>query len=153
VIAWSGATAGRQSGIGLTPIDLADTDSLERAFLSARPTAVIHAAALASVADCFRDPPRAARINTAATEHLARLSAAAGIRLVLVSTDLVFDGEHAPYTENAAPSPLSVYGRTKADAEQAALAWPGHVVARVSLLYGPSLSGKAGFFDLQVGAL
>jgi dTDP-4-dehydrorhamnose reductase len=50
-------------------------------------------------------------------------------------------------------NPLSVYGRTKAEAEQAVLALPGSVVARVSLLLGPSLVGKTGFFEEQVNAL
>jgi dTDP-4-dehydrorhamnose reductase len=71
---------------------------------------------------------------------------------VFVSTDLVFDGEHAPYREGDSVQPLSVYGRSKADAEAAVLAGPG-AVARVSLLFGPSLSGRPSFFDEQMAAL
>lgn len=153
VVAWSGSTAAVRAGVALQPIDLTDLSAVERSFRDAAPAAVIHAAAMAGVADCARDPRRARRVNTEATATLARLCAAAGARLLLVSTDLVFDGEHAPYAEDAVPRPLSVYGRSKADAEAAVLARAGHAVARVSLLYGPSLGDRPGFFDLQLRAL
>src|SRR5262249_9400754 len=51
------------------------------------------------------------------------------------------------------PSPLSVYGRTKRDAEDVVRAVPRSVVARLSLLYGPSLNGRASFFEEQTAAL
>lgn len=153
VIAWSGSTAGVCSGIALRPVDLADPSALERSWRDDAPTGVIHAAAMASVAHCLQQPDRARAINVAATARLARLCATHGARLVLVSTDLVFGGDRAPYAEADAPAPLSVYGRTKVEAEQAVLSHPGHVVARVSLLYGPSLTGRPGFFDAQLRAL
>jgi dTDP-4-dehydrorhamnose reductase len=108
---------------------------------------------MAAVADCARDPGRAEAVNTSATATLAELCDAAGARLVFVSTDLVFDGERAPYREADPPAPLSVYGRTKAAAEGAVLERARHAVVRVSLLFGPSLIGKANFFDHQVAAL
>jgi dTDP-4-dehydrorhamnose reductase len=50
---------------------------------------------------------------------------------------VVFDGEHAPYDERAAPSPITAYGSSKALAEQAVLdACPGAVIVRTSLIYG-----------------
>jgi len=60
-------------------------------------------------------------------------NAARGARLVHLSTDLVFDGEHAPYAEDDEPRPLSEYGRAKLEAER--LVTDGLVV-RTSLLYG-----------------
>jgi dTDP-4-dehydrorhamnose reductase len=66
---------------------------------------------------------------------------------------MVFDGEHAPYREEDEPAPLSVYGRTKAEAERVALAVPGNAVVRVSLLLGPSLTGRPSFHDEQAAAL
>jgi dTDP-4-dehydrorhamnose reductase len=134
-------------------VDLTDSDAVARAFRDVAPDAVVHAAALARVGDCHRDPDRAFRVNTAASAHLAELCAAAGARLVHVSTDLVFDGERPPYRETDPPAPLSVYGRSKAEAERAVLAHPGHVVVRVSLLFGPALTTSSSFFDQQVEAL
>jgi dTDP-4-dehydrorhamnose reductase len=153
VVAWSGTRAGELFGTPLRPVDLADRDGVAAAFRSARPDIVIHAAALSSVARCHREPEAARAVNAGGSECLAELAEAAGARLLLVSTDLVFDGERGWYTEGDAPSPLSVYGRTKALAEAAVQAHPRGVVARVSLLFGPTLVGRPSFFDEQVAAL
>jgi dTDP-4-dehydrorhamnose reductase len=153
VTAWSGSRRGELFGLPLYPVDLGDTDAVVAAFRRARPGAVIHAGAWARVADCHREPDRAYRVNTGGSGTLAELSAAAGARLLLVSTDLVFDGERAPYREEDPTAPLSVYGRTKSAAEGAVLAAPRAAVARVSLLFGPTLVGRPSFFDEQAAAL
>lgn len=152
VVARGGSRTGEREGIPLRPLDLADSLAASSAFREARPDVVVHAAAISSAEECRRDPERARRVNTDATSRLAALAAEAGARLIFVSTDLVFDGEHAPYNETAPTTPLSVYGRTKAEAERAVLA-AGGVVARVSLLFGPSLADRQGFFDQQLAAL
>jgi dTDP-4-dehydrorhamnose reductase len=153
VTAWSGSRAGSLFGYPLHPMDLAHADVVRAAFHQARPDVILHAGALARIGDCHRDPELARRVNTQGSALLAELAAEAGARLVLISTDLVFDGERGGYREDDAPSPLSVYGRTKADAEKAVLAVPRSVVVRVSLLYGPSVVGRPSFFDEQVAAL
>jgi dTDP-4-dehydrorhamnose reductase len=152
-VAWSGSVGGSVAGVPLRPVDLADADAVAAAFRADRPSSVIHAAALTRVADCFRDPERARRINVQGTRHLADLAGDAGVRLVLPSTDLVFDGQRGWYTERDGPAPLSVYGQTKVAAEQAVLAVPGAAVARISLLFGPTGTGRPGFFDQQAAAL
>jgi dTDP-4-dehydrorhamnose reductase len=68
-------------------------------------------------------------IGTAA-ELLWRYSPAAA-RLILLSSDMVFDGRNAPYSENAPTSPLSPYGRAKARMEKSAPA----AIVRTSLIY------------------
>jgi dTDP-4-dehydrorhamnose reductase len=153
VIAWSGSTKEHVEGVPVRPVDLTQPDRVASAFQEAAPTHVIHAAAMAAVADCARDPARADAINHRGTATLAELAAAAGTRFVFVSTDLVFDGEMPPYRESDPPSPLSVYGRSKALAEKAALAYSRHTIVRVSLLYGSSQNGRANFFDSLVAAL
>ena len=152
-IAWSGSTRGSLYNVELQPVDLADRDAVAAAFRAARPDVVIHAAAFARVAECHRDPDRARRINTEGTAQLAQLAGEAKARLLYVSTDLVFDGERGNYTEDDSPSPLSVYGHSKADAEPAVLRLPRGLVVRVSLMFGPSLVGRPTFFDEQVTAL
>jgi len=149
IVGWSGP-----SGVAdavLSPVDLEDTRSVEAAYHLARPTVVLHLGALSAVGDCFRDPARARRVNVEATAQLARLTRADGARLIFASTDLVFDGTRPPYGEDAPPSPLSVYGHTKADAEAAVLDAGGTVV-RLALLFGPG-RGRKSFFDGMVDAL
>lgn len=140
-------------GRGEAGIDIGDRAAVEALFARVRPGVVIHAAALAAVADCARDPGLARRINVEGTTSVARAAAAVGARLVFVSTDLVFDGEHAPYAEDAVTEPTSVYGRTKREAELEALAAPNVVVVRISLLFGPTLGGRRSFFDQQLESL
>jgi len=153
VSAWSGTRAGVVQGHPVVPVDLMDRDRVIAAFGATRPDGVIHAAGMANVAECYRQPERAQQVNVGGTALLAELAAGAKARLVFVSTDLVFDGAKSNYREEDAPAPVSVYGRTKRDAEQAVLAWPGNAVARISWLFGPTLTGRESFFDQQVAAL
>jgi len=92
---------------------------------------VLHAAAWTDVDGAEEHPQEAAAVNVGGTQHAAEL----GAPLVLFSTDYVFDGQKgAPYVESDAPNPLSVYGRTKLQAEAAAGddAW----IVRSSWLFG-----------------
>lgn len=153
VTAWGGSRAGELFGRRLHPVDLAMPDRIAAAFANARPEVVLHLGAVTTVAECFREPERARRVNTTATAVLAELAGRTGARLIFVSTDMVFDGTRGGYREEDAPAPLSVYGRTKAEAEPAVLAVPRGVVVRMSLLYGASVVGRPGFFDNQVSDL
>lgn len=143
VIVWGGT----RPAPGMLSIDLANFDQVTAAFRAARPDVVLHAAAVSSVAEAFRDPPHAWQVNQLATERLAALAGDAGARLVYVSTDLVFDGMRGGYRESDPAQPLSVYGRTKLAAETAVLAASGstvsNVVARVSLVVA-SVAGARG---------
>jgi dTDP-4-dehydrorhamnose reductase len=151
--AWSGSQSGVLFGCRLQPVDLADGDMVASEFATAAPGIVLHAGAMAKIGQCYRDAEKARRINAEATAQLTELCAAAGARLVYVSTDLVFDGRRGTYREDDGASPLSVYGRTKLAAEHAVLASSTGVIARVSLLYGPSVASRSSFFDEQVAAL
>jgi dTDP-4-dehydrorhamnose reductase len=153
IAAWSGSQTGELFGTKLHTIDLCQKNRVADYFRAAGPSLVVHSAAWATISRCFRDPPAARRVNVEGTRLLAELSEQSRARLLFVSTDLVFDGTRGMYDERDAPAPTSVYGQTKVDAEQAVLACPDSVVVRVSLLFGPSLTGRPSFFDQQVAAL
>jgi len=153
VTAWSGSQTGNRFGVALRPVALTDPDEMRVAFREARPTAVIHAAALSSVAACAGDPDGASRINVEATRTICALADEVGARLLHVSTDMVFDGVKGAYREDDETGPLSTYGRTKRDAERIALAGADSAVVRLSLCFGPSLFGRPTFFDTMVTAL
>jgi len=79
---------------------------------------VIHAAAMADVDGCERNPDLAFRVNTLGTQNVALACAHCGAALVHISTNDVFDGRLGrPYYEWDRPAPESVYGRSKAAAE------------------------------------
>jgi dTDP-4-dehydrorhamnose reductase len=152
--AWRVVAGGRDPGPGGVALDLADQDSIKRAFDAVRPAAVVHAGGMADPDQCEDDPPRAKAVNHLAVRELAFLCGRAGTRLVFFSTDLVFDGERGWYTEDDQPNPLGVYARTKLDAEAAALTRaPGAAVLRVSSCYGKFLGGRPGFVDHMTKSL
>ncbi len=101
---------------------------------------ILHAAAYTAVDRAEEEPEAAAAVNRDATRHLAEAAARAGLFLVVVSTDFVFDGTgRRPYREDDPVAPLGVYGRTKWEGEEAALeAHPGGTaIVRTQWLYGP----------------
>lgn len=118
-----------------------------------RPTHIVHTAAMTAVGDCHARPEDAERVNVDATRALAEAARRGGVRLVHVSSDMVFGGDAAPYRESDPPRPLSHYGRTKAAAEREALACSGALVVRVPLLYGYACNGRINTFSQQMEAL
>jgi dTDP-4-dehydrorhamnose reductase len=125
------------SGLDVVDGDLLDDRSLDRAFDVARPDAVLHSAAIAEPDRCEREPELAQRINVEASAELARRCGRRGLRLVALSTDLVFDGERALSSEETPPRPILLYGRTKLDAEAEVLAAsPDAAILRVALVIG-----------------
>jgi dTDP-4-dehydrorhamnose reductase len=124
-------------------LDLTDSPALRAAFLHDHPQLVIHCAALSRSPDCEANPALARTLNVEVTARLAEL--AADVPLFFLSSDLVFDGQAGNYNEAAPVKPLSVYGETKAAAEQIILANPRHTVVRMSLIGGTSPTGDRGF--------
>ena len=151
--AWSGSGVGARGGVPLRPVDLTDPAATERALASADPEIIIHAAALSAAEAVRLDPIRATAVNVDATARLAAWSARRGRRLVMTSTDMVFDGSRTWNREDDPAEPILAYGRSKRAAEPAVLACPAGLVARLSLLYGPSRCGRTAFFDRTIDAL
>jgi dTDP-4-dehydrorhamnose reductase len=139
-------------GVLPLPGDLAGGDVVDR-LLRLRPDLVVHAAALTDADACERDRAAAWRNNVEVTRRLAEAVRPFCRRFIYVSTDLVFGGDRSLYRESDPPRPLMVYGRTKLEAEAAALEVLGSraTVARVALLYGRALSGgRASFAEKMV---
>jgi len=103
-------------------------------------TAAVLCAAITSTDECRARPDECRRVNVDATCELGRRLAAAGARLVFLSTNMVFDG-HTPFTPATAPRcPRTAYGRMKAEAEERLLALgAGTTVVRLTKIIGRSL--------------
>lgn len=123
--------------------DLDDREAAAR-LVDSRPDVIVHSAAWTDVDACARQPQVAARRNGAAVGELARMSVAAGCRLVVVSTNEVFSGDRggSPYRRNDRVAPINAYGASKLIGEIEALeAFASRpdalLIARTAWLYGP----------------
>lgn len=124
-------------GLRELPLELTDTAALERSLDVERPDALVHAAVLGRTDLCEARPDQAVAVNARLPGTLGRLCHSRGIRLVALSTDLVFAGDRAFAREDDPPGPLGAYGRTKLAGEEAVLAaCPSAAVARVALVLG-----------------
>ncbi|NLF39756.1 SDR family oxidoreductase, partial [bacterium] len=100
------------------------------------PDVIIHSAAIRDPDACEREPDAAFALHAGAAEAMARWAERRNALLVYISTDLVFDGLHPPYHEGDVPSPLSVYGASKAAGESAVSTLSRHLIVRIPLQYG-----------------
>ena len=117
--------------------NLEDPDALLHTVRTVRPSVVVNAAAYTAVDKAESDTERAALVNATAPGLLAREAASSGAWLVHYSTDYVFDGSgDQPWREDDATAPLSVYGRSKLEGEQA-IRRSGcqHLILRTSWVY------------------
>ena len=153
VVAWSGVTEGEIAGTRFSRVDITDPSAVERELTAINPDAILHAAAISAAEAVRLQPELGARVNVEAAGRLARWCGDRGCRLLFTSTDLVFDGSKPWNREDDPAIPVLAYGRTKRLAEDLVREVPRGVVARVSLLYGPSRSGRVGFFDKAMEAL
>lgn len=118
--------------------DLADLDQVRRVVRENRPSLVVNAAAYTVVDKAEGEPELARRINAEAVGLLAEEAKLLDALMVHYSTDYVFDGRQPlPYTETMTTGPLSVYGRTKLEGEDAIRAISGRaLIFRTSWVFG-----------------
>ena len=123
---------------GYARLDVLDGDAVERAFQDFAPDVVLHAAGQAQVEACESDRQSCWALNVDAVVTMAAACHRHGARLVLPSTDFVFDGRSGPYAEADRPAPVNAYGRSKLAAENALRT--SHLtrwaVARTTMVFG-----------------
>ena len=118
---------------------------IETLFQKQPPSLLFYCHAVCDVAKCESDPAWAHEVNV---HHVDRVMAAlpSHTRLVYVSSDHVF-GHDGVYTEASTPCPISVYGRTRVEAEQLVLTRNNALVVRTGLAIGSSPNGRSGHLD------
>lgn len=125
-------------GLAHAELDVCDEALVAPAIANAAPDVVLNAAAYTAVDRCESDTDAAHRVNGEAPGILARACAGRAL-LVHISTDYVFDGRSdGPVGEDAPLGPLSAYGRSKLEGEEAVrAAGSEHLIVRSSWLFGP----------------
>lgn len=131
------APLGEVVALDYPDVDLSDSDGLRELVRSVKPDIIINAAAYTNVDKAESEPEKARAINATGPGILAEEAKKLNAVLVHYSTDYVFDGtKGSPYVETDQPNPLSVYGQTKLEGEQA-IAASGcvNLVLRTSWVY------------------
>lgn len=117
-------------GVDPVRLDITDQTAVLQLATEIRPDIVIHTA-------YSKQEPFTYAVTAIGTRHVARAVARIGGRLIHMSSDVVFDGERAPYDEAAVPYPVHAYGRAKAAAEATVRALlPAATIVRTSLIVG-----------------
>ena len=119
-----------RADVAVCRLDVRDADAVNRLFDEFQPDLVIHTTALMTGDEMMA-------VNADGSRNVARAAKWIGARLIHLSSDVIFDGEHAPYNESAPPDPITPYAESKARAEQFVREeYPGAIIVRTSLVYG-----------------
>jgi dTDP-4-dehydrorhamnose reductase len=139
----------RLTGPGIVACDAEDHSGLRQLFDQHRFASVLSCAGNCALKKCELDPAMARRINVEGVEVLLDAIGPRDVRLVHLSIDLVFSGAGGGgYTEDAAPDPVTEYGRTMVAGERVLAARrPDACILRISLPMGVSFNGHAGAID------
>lgn len=122
-------------------VDIAEPKAVFSAVDQGRPELIIHPAAYTNVDGAESHPDEAFRVNGLGTRNLALAAERAGIPLVYVSTNMVFDGtKGSPYTEFDEPCPRGVYATSKRAGEK----YVEHLVSRFYIARTSWVYGKVG---------
>jgi dTDP-4-dehydrorhamnose reductase len=124
-------------GLEIIPIDLANKNEITLFTQTITPDWIVNCAAI-SLPDWAEDHQQETRdANVVAVENLTLIAKNLNCRLLHMSTDYVFDGEHAPYIETSPRNPVNFYGQTKAKAEEI-IEQSGcdYLICRTTVLYG-----------------
>ncbi|MER0045896.1 dTDP-4-dehydrorhamnose reductase [Pectobacterium odoriferum] len=118
-------------------LDITDLERVEEVVKNFQPDAIVNAAAYTAVDKAESEPKIAENINVRGPHNLATVATKYNVQLVHVSTDYVFDGNSTePYSENSPTNPLSVYGKTKLEGEQAVTkASPEAIIVRTAWVF------------------
>jgi len=144
-------------GLPRQELDIADAATVEDAFSRVCPDGALNCAAWTDVDGAESHREEAFAVNGDGAGNLARAAAQAGVPLVHVSSDYVFDGVARadqsgalrPYVESDPTGPRSVYGESKLAGERQVLgASPRHTVVRSSWLFG---TGGRNFAETMLG--
>lgn len=134
---WAGTYFKREKS-GLIKLDITSSNDLENLFSKIKPTHVINCTNLSGGVDfCESHPDLAKKFHVDGNIFAGTLCEQYKARMVLISTDYVFDGKHFPYKENDKTNPLNVYGRLKLEAEH----WLVNHVARYTIVRTTNVFG------------
>jgi dTDP-4-dehydrorhamnose reductase len=119
-------------------LDIAQPDAARETVAKVKPQLLINAASVTSLEICEENPALSRKVNGEAPEEWAKECGRAGVRFVHLGTDYIFDGKKTSlYLPSDSASPLSRYGKDKAEGEKNVLrANPHALVVRLAWVFG-----------------
>jgi dTDP-4-dehydrorhamnose reductase len=117
-------------------VDITEREQILKSIATTAPNVVVHTAAETSVDRCETERDLAQRVNVGGTANIADACASVGAKLILISTDYVFDGGKGNYAETDEPNPINFYGVTKLHAERIVESSSRSLIIRTGVLYG-----------------
>lgn len=130
-------------------VDITDPFALQDAFELVKPNVVVHCAAMSKPDECELNQADAYAMNVEATVQLLLNAADYKSHFVHLSTDFIFNGEDGMHNEDDEPDPLSYYGRTKLEAEEAVKEYEyDWTIVRTVFVYGKTLHGRDSFIAM-----
>ena len=119
-------------------LDITQPDAAREMLAKVKPDVVINAASVTSLETCEENPALSRKVNCEAPEDWAKECGRAGVRFIHLGTDYIFDGKKtSAYLPTDPPSPLSRYGRDKAEGEKKVMrANPHALIVRLAWVYG-----------------
>lgn len=119
-------------------LDITDEQNIQEVINQYKPTHLIHTAAMTNVDQCELHPEACDLLNRQSVQMLVKYCIINQIHFQLLSTDFVFDGQDGPYREEDQTKPLSVYARSKVEAENIVQHANGlnYSIVRTIIVYG-----------------
>lgn len=117
-------------------LDVSKKSQVEKLIRKLKPNCIIHLASLSNVDFCERNPQKADKVNVNGTNNVFKVSVSAGAKVLLSSTNGVFDGKNPPYNESQKPNPIHTYGKTKLAAENIIKHASQNLIVRLITMYG-----------------
>jgi dTDP-4-dehydrorhamnose reductase len=132
-------------------VDVTDAHAVRDSVVTFAPDAIVHCAILNDFGRLYTDRRAGWDAYVGATRHLVDAANEAGARMLLVSTDWVFDGTQSGATEETPPNPINLYGFLKAASELVVTERAARgSVARIAAVQGSA--GGAGFAAVREGS-
>lgn len=122
-------------------MDITDRDAVIKKVTDIKPDVIFHNAAWTNVDGAEDSKELCEKVNYLGTKNMVDAAKMVGAKIVYISTDYVFDGtKDGMYEVNDQTNPLSVYGMTKYQGEEAVRSYDNHFIVRISWVFG--INGK-----------
>lgn len=123
-------------------MDICKKEEVQHVVTEFCPTHIIHTAAMTNVDTCELEPEKCYQINVEGTENVFQAAQSINAHFQLLSTDFVFDGKKGNYKEEDTVGPMSVYAKSKVDAEEVVLKsnYQNFSIVRTIIVYGTAIN-------------